>query len=124
MLSNWVRAEELNIEERVGSANDASNRGQGDEAIAALEEIITQEPYYSRLAEAKLQLCEWFFRSEKWGRVAEYADELRKTVPARNGFELLDYYAGIALYEQGSLDQARRSEGRWMRSRFSTVDRE
>jgi hypothetical protein len=114
MLINWLRAEELTVEERVSNANEAWNRGEADTAINALEALIAQEPYYSRLAEAKLQLCEWFYRKEQWSRVAEYADELRSTVPARNGFELLHYYEGMALYQMQAFGPARHALQRFV----------
>jgi hypothetical protein len=107
LLENWVRAEELAVEQRTGEAEEAWNRGEPEQAIALLEEVITQEPYYSRIAQVKLRLCEWFFRTKQWGRVAEYAAQLRNTVRSRGGFELVHYYEGMALFEQGAMDPAR-----------------
>jgi hypothetical protein len=107
MLENWIRAEELAIEQRTREAEETWNRGEPKEAIAILEEVVTEEPYYSRIAQVKLRLCEWFFRTEQWGRVAEYAAQLRDTVRSRGGFELVHYYEGMALFEQGAVAPAR-----------------
>jgi len=114
MLENWLRAEEVGTERAITAAQEQWNRGEAEQAIAALEGIIAAEPYFSRLAPATLQLCEWLYRTKQWARLADCAAALRETVRSSSGFELVHYYEGMAHYETGHLGRAREALERFV----------
>ncbi len=114
MLRNWMAAEEGRVSNRIEEAGREWNHGDPRKAISSLETTITDEPYYSKLAEAKLMLCEWYFRMSEWSRVIDYSATLREAVQGRSGFELIHYYEGIAHFEMGALAPARASLERFV----------
>jgi tetratricopeptide (TPR) repeat protein len=116
MVKRWARAEELHIDAEVERAQELWNQGRPADAIASLETVIAVQPYYTRIAEAKLVLCEWLFRSEQWSRAAECASTLRETVRSRSGFELTHYYEGLSNFKLQQFDRAREALERFVAS--------
>ena len=114
MLRNWVRLEEVEIDNAVRQAETLWSSGNTEDAIQALERVIVRETYYSKAADVKLRLCEWLYRTEEWSRVVDHGRQLRETVRSRSGYELVHYYEGMSAYELRDFHEARRALERYM----------
>lgn len=83
---------------------------QSDEAIAALDEFARRQPALLEVVNARLMICQLFFRRSEWERAArECRDVLRMSPSNGDARQLLSSALsnlGVALVEGGKLPEA------------------